>query len=79
MPVTGGSTGIGWEICRQMLDAARGVDVLDELGHLRQLGVRADPCRADDEPAARVHRRADHGRNVVTSSPSRPMALGALG
>ena len=35
--------------------------VLDQLGHLGELGVGADPGGADDEPAAGVDGRADDG------------------
>ena len=34
--------------------------VLDQPGHLGELGVAADPGGADDEPAAGVHRRPGH-------------------
>ena len=41
--------------------------VLDQPGHLRQLGVGADPGRPHDQPAAGVDRGADHRRR-----PGRP-------
>jgi hypothetical protein len=38
-----------------------GLGLLDQRRHLRQLGVRADPGGAHDQPATGVDGRADHG------------------